>query len=642
MKTTNEIPTASYERPLRVAIAAAREVGAVLLAEFHRPDGPRGAGGHCDADAQAEAIIRARLSAEFPEHGVRGEELPEQDCPPRDPDRHTWLIDPNDGTAAFLKGHRGSAVSVALLRNGKPVLGVVYAYAAPDDGGDLFAWGDGCGPMTRNGVPVAPPAWAPELTSDDTVVVSQDADKNAAANAHLVAPARFRAAPSVAYRLALVAAGEAQAAVSLGGASAWDYAAGHALLRGAGGELYGRDRKPVTYSPDGCGDCGGWCFGGSPRIASALASRDWRAVLEKPAPEDPSRFDLVPPRPGAAVADAGLLDRACGCLLGQLAGDALGSLVEFRDAATIRAANPDGVRMMHDEGHWRTLAGQPTDDSEMALMLARSIAAEGRFDPRAVAGAYVYWHDHDPFDMGGTVRTALWAGSQAVRFGTDPEEGARAAANVTSQANGALMRVSPLGIYGHALPPEELAELARSDAALTHPHPVCQDASALFVVTIAHAIRSGDGPKDVYAFAADWASRNKVHAEVRWALAAARMAPPADFFEKMGWVLIALQNAFYRLLHASGPEDGIVETIMSGGDTDTTAAIAGALLGAVHGARAMPQQWRDRVLTCRPIRGLAAVRRPRPKDFWPVDAPLLAERLLVLGERNATTEARRH
>ncbi len=64
------------------------------------------------------------------------------------------------------------------------------------------------------------------------------------------------------------------------------------------------------------------------------------------------------------------LKRAQGCFLGQLAGDALGSLVEFQTPEQIIADYPNGVRLMADGGTFDTLAGQPTDDSEMALLLA--------------------------------------------------------------------------------------------------------------------------------------------------------------------------------------------------------------------------------------------------------------------------------
>ena len=96
---------------------------------------------------------------------------------------------------------------------------------------------------------------------------------------------------------------------------------------------------------------------------------------------------------------------------------------------------PGGVRDLADGGEWDTIAGQPIDDSEMARMLARSIVKEGRYDRAAALDAYVHWHDSDPFDMGGTTRE---------------ERLARAAASEKqeSQANGSLMRIAPLGIFG--------------------------------------------------------------------------------------------------------------------------------------------------------------------------------------------------
>ncbi len=78
-----------------------------------------------------------------------------------------------------------------------------------------------------------------------------------------------------------------------------------------------------------------------------------------------------------------ILSRARGCLLGQLAGDALGSLVEFWSPEEIRRAYPAGVRDLADGGVWDTIAGQPTDDSEMALALARMLAERGTYDPRS-------------------------------------------------------------------------------------------------------------------------------------------------------------------------------------------------------------------------------------------------------------------
>ena len=107
---------------------------------------------------------------------------------------------------------------------------------------------------------------------------------------------------------------------------------------------------------------------------------------------------------------------------------------------------------------------------------------------------------------------------------------------------------------------------------------------------------------------------------------------PADCTRNMGWVLVALQNAFWQLLHTSSLEEGVAGTVELGGDTDTNGAIAGALLGAVYGRAAVPQQWMNRILTCRPLAGIPGVARPRPAAFWPIDALWLAERLLFLGQ----------
>jgi ADP-ribosylglycohydrolase len=338
-----------------------------------------------------------------------------------------------------------------------------------------------------------------------------------------------------------------------------------------------------------------------------------------------------------------VLARAQGCLLGQLAGDSLGSLVEFQSEASIRAKYPDGILELADGGTHNTIAGQPTDDSEMALMLARSIVRAERFDPGEVAVAYAQWFESPPFDYGHTTGRALRPAVAALRHGESPASvaaAARSSASGESQANGALMRVSPLGIFAHALPVAAAADLARQDAALTHAHPVCRDASAAFVVAIAHAVATGSNTEETYHFVSSWADVRSAAASdemtpvdpaVRECLELAATDPPPDFEHQQGWVLIALRNAFWQLLHAPSLEAGVSDTVMRGGDTDTNAAIAGALLGAVHGISAVPGRWRDTILSCRPERGRPGVHHPRPMPFWPVDAPLLARRLVELG-----------
>ncbi|MEZ5590062.1 MAG: ADP-ribosylglycohydrolase family protein [Gammaproteobacteria bacterium] len=304
------------------------------------------------------------------------------------------------------------------------------------------------------------------------------------------------------------------------------------------------------------------------------------------------------------------LARAQGCLLGQLAGDALGSLVEFQSPAEIRRKYPAGVRELADGGTWNTVAGQPTDDSEMALLLARMLLERGTYVAEAARTAYIFWLDSGPFDCGMTIAAAL-----------------QGQPNPASQANGAMMRVSPLGIFGARYPLEQVAYWARLDATLTHANPLCQDANALFAMAIAHAIKTEADPQALYRSLLQWAIELAVDPALLATIQQASTAPPDEYVRQQGWVLIAFHNALWQLLHAPNLEEAIVDTIMQGGDTDTNAAICGALLGAVYGRQALPAQWLERLLNCRPKAGTTGVHHPRPECFWPVDALQLAQQL---------------
>lgn len=93
-------------------------------------------------------------------------------------------------------------------------------------------------------------------------------------------------------------------------------------------------------------------------------------------------------------------------MIGRLAGVALGSLVEFEPTERIRRMFPGGLRELADGGTFDTIAGQPTDDSEMALMPAQTLVERGTYDAEAALEAYKYWFDSHPFDYGGTVAAA--------------------------------------------------------------------------------------------------------------------------------------------------------------------------------------------------------------------------------------------
>ena len=128
--------------------------------------GHRGEIGKCPADDEAEWAIREVLLGRLSQWGFLGEETGGQAAAAGE--HHVWVVDPNDGTSSMQRGWRGHAVAIGVVRGGVPVLGVVQAVDAPDDDGDLITWAEGCGPVCRNGVAVAPIAAGGALTGQDS------------------------------------------------------------------------------------------------------------------------------------------------------------------------------------------------------------------------------------------------------------------------------------------------------------------------------------------------------------------------------------------------------------------------------------------------------------------------------------------
>lgn len=574
-------------------------------------------GGHGGIGVAVEMTLRQRLLAALPARW-RGKETGHSPPAPGH-EAFCWLVGLDDDTGAAAEGHRAPSLGIGLLREGTPVLGVVHAPLSPDRGPELFAWAEGLDGILRNGRLARHRLDARALARGDIVLLAPAALRRPVSHARLVAPGRFVGLASIAHRLARVAAGDGVAAVSLSAHSGCDYAGGHALLRAAGGRLVDGRGREIVYTTEGESGCAS-CFGGAADAVRALAARDWRAALSEASL--PPR--VAPPAPQGAEATA--RDRAVGCLLGLLAGDSLGSLVEFMTAEEIARQHPHGVRDLADGGVWDTLSGQPTDDGELAIALARTLAQAERWCPEAVSEAYVAWLASGPFDVGGTILRGLRP-AQAAPPGSRAAA-ARHAANPASAANGALMRCAPIGIW--ARDPEEAAEAADDDAALTHPNPLCRAASAAFAAAIAAAMDGGD--RTAMLGAAEQALRQRGCADLLRDLAAARHAPPEDFTRQQGWVRIAWRNAFHHLAVGIPVEEAIVTTVGRGGDTDTNAAICGALLGAADGRRALPTRWTMPILSCRPLADLGA-RRPRPAAYWPDDAPMLAEALLLRRQR---------
>ena len=296
-------------------------------------------------------------------------------------------------------------------------------------------------------------------------------------------------------------------------------------------------------------------------------------------------------------------DRAAGVLVAQGCGDALGVPYEFKPTL----GNAD-IPEMIGGGLGPYAPGEYSDDTQMAVCIAEelaggaSLADDATLD--AIAERFEQWRDGGASDVG--IQTGAVLAAAKSRPGPAAARLRDAAAALhrrtgRTAGNGALMRCAPIAL-AELGDDEGLAHGARAVAELTHADPLAGDSCVLWCVAIDRAVREGrlDGIHDGLALL-------PAERRPRWEawLKDAESQPPATFSPN-GFTVTALQAALSAISHTPVPEqdparrrfasqhleDAVVAAIRIGDDTDTIAAIAGALLGARWGIWAIPARWR--------------------------------------------------
>ncbi|GAA0529154.1 ADP-ribosylglycohydrolase family protein [Halorubrum aquaticum] len=281
-----------------------------------------------------------------------------------------------------------------------------------------------------------------------------------------------------------------------------------------------------------------------------------------------------------------------GCLLGLACGDALGRPVEFNSGAEIESKHGEVTEMLGHGTH-----GQPpgtiTDDTEMALCIAESLADRRGFDPDDVAGRFVEWLDSRPFDIGLMTRDSLsrirqgepWDSAGVAVWESRPEG--------SNAGNGSVMRCAPYAIaFRHF--DAELTQISQLSSAITHADPRCRWGCVILNRTLANLIRNERDPLGT-------ALKNTSLApdELRTALTQVQdvitgdrdAAPFESQLATSGYVVDSLQAGLFYGFTAESAESAIVQAVNSGGDTDTVGAIAGAVAGARFGSASIPNRW---------------------------------------------------
>ncbi|WP_299002804.1 3'(2'),5'-bisphosphate nucleotidase CysQ [uncultured Caulobacter sp.] len=198
-----------------------------------------------DADLAVDTLLKLELKSARPDYGWLSEETADDQA--RLATRRQFVVDPIDGTVAFMKNKPWFAVSIAVVEDGRPIAGVVHAPALSETYAATLQ-----GPATLNGAPIAPSA------TDQLFGAAMLGDAKMFAHPAWREPwpeMRIESRNSIAYRMCLVASGAFDAAVALSPKSEWDLAAADLIVRRAGATLSdhkGRDfayNRPVPQVP---------------------------------------------------------------------------------------------------------------------------------------------------------------------------------------------------------------------------------------------------------------------------------------------------------------------------------------------------------------------------------------------------------
>ncbi|MDD2851068.1 MAG: ADP-ribosyl-[dinitrogen reductase] hydrolase [Desulfuromonadaceae bacterium] len=261
-------------------------------------------------------------------------------------------------------------------------------------------------------------------------------------------------------------------------------------------------------------------------------------------------------------------DRARASFIGMAIGDALGATLEFMTVPEI--AQKYGIFRDIVGGGWlRLKPGQVTDDTEMALCVARAILQHQRWSTEAVADNFAAWLKGRPTDCGDTCRKGI---RRYMLHGS-----LEAPPNEWDAGNGAAMRILPAALF--SFPDKELLKkYTLEQAHITHNNPV-SDAACLALGAMLHQALRGDSKAQMR----------------RTADALATNFPTFKFDPyrglATGYVVDTVQTVFHWFFKARSFEECLVGTVNQGGDADTTGAICGMLAGAYYGMDAVPKRW---------------------------------------------------
>lgn len=230
------------DKELKIAKEAALMAGEILLKYYEdsyeirekSKDNPV-----TTADFEADDYLRNTLLDSFPDYGWLSEET--KDSPERLSKNKVWVVDPLDGTKEFIKGIPEFVVSIGLVENYKPILGVIYNPVK----NELFHAVKG-EQASLNGIPIS--CTNCRLISESSIFASRTETKDGLWKPYEKYFRKSTECGSVAYKLAKTAAGQGDLFISLRPKNEWDICAGDFIVECAGGKVFTRNGELIRYN----------------------------------------------------------------------------------------------------------------------------------------------------------------------------------------------------------------------------------------------------------------------------------------------------------------------------------------------------------------------------------------------------------